>query len=136
MSLDLVGPCLPCALSTNGDGYGQLKVNGRHFSAHRLAFTLAYGDPVGAVVRHLCGNPSCVNPFHLAQGGHLENAADRDAHGRTARHERHGNAKLSLQDVFAIRASLAAGEKGRSLAAKYGVSESCVSLIKRGKKWV
>ncbi len=36
------------------------------WSASHLSFALAYGKPGNRVVRHLCGNNSCVNPAHLS----------------------------------------------------------------------
>ena len=34
-------------------------------------------DPPSLEIRHLCHNPSCVNPDHLATGSHAENMGDR-----------------------------------------------------------
>jgi group I intron endonuclease len=44
-------------------------------------------------------------------------------------------AKLDESAVLTIRARLATGEKGRVLAAEFGVSESIVSEIKHGRRW-
>ena len=44
-------------------------------------------------------------------------------------------AKLTEDDVRAIRQRLAAGERGRHLAAEFGVHESIVSEIKSGRRW-
>lgn len=135
-SLQLRTPCIITALSLNAEGYGQITIGGQKLAAHRLAYTMAYGDPPpGMIVRHLCGNRACINALHLERGDHLSNAADREAHGRTAKGERHGCAKLNEADVSDIRSCLAAGAKGRDLAKRFGVSESTISLIKRGKKW-
>lgn len=136
MSLELTTPCIPTSLSKTGNGYGQITVKGVHLLAHRLAYTLAYGEPPpGAMIRHLCGNRACVNPVHLVAGTHEENMQDRDDHGRTARGERHGCAKLTYQQVEEIKARLAAKEKGRAIAKAFGVHESTISMIKRGRIW-
>ena len=136
MTLELTTPCIPTVLSLTANGYGQIRIRGQYLLAHRLAYELAHGSPPpGAVVRHLCGNRACINPAHLTTGSHQDNADDREAHGRTARGERHGCAKLTLSQVENIRLRLAAGEKGRTIAKSLGISESLVSLIKRNKIW-
>ena len=46
----------------------------------------------------------------------------------------HG-AKLTEDDVRQIKRRLSEGERGRHLAAEFGVAESVVSVIKHGKSW-
>ncbi|HXU02716.1 MAG TPA: HNH endonuclease signature motif containing protein [Polyangia bacterium] len=49
------------------DGYGAVRVNGRLFRAHRLAYTVFVGPiPDGCVLHHLCDEKTCINPEHLA----------------------------------------------------------------------
>lgn len=72
-------------LSGNGRGYLSFQENGIHrqVSAHRLAYTLTYGEiPEGQHVLHHCDNALCVRPDHLYLGGHRENARDRAVRGR------------------------------------------------------
>lgn len=47
-------------------GYGRFKVRGNYVMAHRLAYTIANGDPGALVVHHTCFTTQCVNPAHLA----------------------------------------------------------------------
>jgi len=50
----------------NKNGYGQVRVNGRAFLAHRRAYELCLGRiPEGFVLDHICHVPACVNPDHL-----------------------------------------------------------------------
>ena len=44
-------------------------------------------------------------------------------------------AKLTESQVRDIKTRLAAGERGRHLAAEFGVTEVAVSNIKRGRRW-
>lgn len=56
----------------------------------------------------------------------------RRAAGRSQRGERHPQARLTREGVSAIRAS---AEPHGTLAARYGVSRSTISAIKRGVLW-
>jgi len=51
---------------TNANGYISVKrITGQHY-AHRLAYSIAYGEiPKGKRVFHECGNKRCINPDHL-----------------------------------------------------------------------
>jgi hypothetical protein len=49
-----------------GNGYGRFKMNGEYFQAHRISYALFKGDPLDRRLFHTCGNPICVNPYHLS----------------------------------------------------------------------
>lgn len=50
----------------NGVGYGVCWFEGKQVLTHRVVHQLFIGPiPVGYQVDHLCGNPSCVSPWHL-----------------------------------------------------------------------
>lgn len=63
---------------TDPKGYGHATVEGRRDRAHRFAFEFGSGQPIpkNLVVRHICDNPPCCNPAHLALGTHAENNED------------------------------------------------------------
>ena len=63
------------------DGYG-IAWAGKAVKAHRLSAQLAGKDMTKPIVRHLCNNPSCVNPDHLEAGTQYENMHDMLQAGR------------------------------------------------------
>lgn len=104
-----------------------------NFRAHRFAWMLANGQiPEGLNVLHRCDNTSCVNPNHLFVGTQKENVEDQRSKGRLWYGSRNGRAKLTEQDVLAIRAS---DESDAELAAKHGVWASTIYYARIGKKW-
>lgn len=55
-------------------GYGHFKVKGRNLKAHRVAWVIERGAiPDDVTVDHICRQPSCVNPAHLALVSNKEN---------------------------------------------------------------
>jgi len=68
---------------TSSAGYGQFKINGARYGAHRVAFFISQGrDPRDLQICHRCDNPLCCNPDHLFVGTHDDNMADKVAKGR------------------------------------------------------
>lgn len=67
----------------DSDGYGEFTVNipGQKFRlrAHRFSWVISHKTDWPSdkpVARHLCNNPSCVNPEHICPGTVKENAQD------------------------------------------------------------
>ncbi len=47
-------------------GYGYVRMYGKRFRAHRLAYIETFGQPPSdLVLDHVCGVRSCCNPWHL-----------------------------------------------------------------------
>lgn len=104
---------------------------------HRLVLTAFVGScPEGQQARHLDGDRTNNRLTNLAYGTAAQNAADRAAHGTTARGERAGNAKLTATDVAEIRRLRAGGATVASIAARFAVGTSQVSRITRGRSWI
>lgn len=72
-------------------GHGHAYYEGRHRTAHAIAWELANEASVlpGICVCHQCDNPPCCNPAHLFLGTKGDNSRDRHAKGRTARGDSH-----------------------------------------------
>jgi len=88
-------------------------------------------------VRHSCGkgDRGCVANAHVSWSTHKENCADRTTHGTEVAGERNGQAKLTLEQVEAMRQALADGESQSSVGKRYGVSQPHVSDIHLEIKW-
>lgn len=104
-------------------GYGQAWIAGTKTT--RNAHRVYYEDLVGSVdpgleLDHLCGNRACVNPAHLEPVTHVENV------------RRGRRAKLTAAAVAEIRSS---PRTGRELARQFGVTESAISAVRKGRVW-
>jgi len=110
------------------DGYGRTRLGGKTYGSHRLAFVLTFGIalPDDVCVCHRCDNRRCCNPWHLFAGTRADNNRDSRLKGRNARGERHGMAKLTDTDVFAIRRRLASGDDPAVLAEEFGVTAETI----------
>lgn len=117
--------------------YGKVKYHQQHWSAHRLAYTLANGEiPEGMNVCHACDNPKCCNPSHLWLGTHADNNKDRTAKGRSAKGESHRSAKLTPSAVTEIREKYASGQYSQEALSKiYGIAQTGIGYIVRRKHW-
>jgi hypothetical protein len=129
--------CWPWQGRTDLDGYGRFVFGKHERLAHRIAYELHHGAPIGprVVLWHRCKSRLCVNPTHLTAGTVQDSNAATRAAGRNARGEGHGHAQLSEEQVREILRRRAMGEKVSTLAAEYGVSSRQIYYITSGKKW-
>jgi hypothetical protein len=122
----------------NDFGYGLIRHGNRHKRAHRVAWERANGAiPAGKIILHICDVPCCVNPNHLRLGTQDDNMKDMGRKGRArggAKGERQGSAKLTADDVRAIR-SLAGLIPRAEIAARFNTDISNIGLICRRKAW-
>ena len=134
--VDKSGDCWLWLGARTAQGYGSFKIGPDTHVAHRVAYALTFG-PIrkGRLVRHSCDNPPCCNPAHLLLGTDADNIADKVDRGRQAKGEGNGRAKLTADDVRAIRVSHAAGVAVRSLAAMYGVHPRAIDYIVQRVNW-
>lgn len=107
-------------------GYGALGWRGRNYLVHRLAYQLYVADPGGLQVNHHCDNRACCNPEHLYAGTQKDNIDDMLGRERS-------KAKLSDAQVLEIRGRQ--GENQSQLGREFGVTQTTISRIQRGKGW-
>ncbi len=102
-------------------GYGVLVKNGRgHHYAHRLSFLMHIGEiPTGKDVMHICHNPECSNPAHLALGDRKENMRTSFEAGRLQR-------KIPLDAMPKIRKARAAGASLQDIGNMFGCTKQAV----------
>jgi hypothetical protein len=123
----------PCQVWTgycNRHGYGRKNVAGRWRLVHRLAWEQTHGPvPAGMELCHECDVPPCIAIEHLSLCTHADNMRDAATRGRL------GSAKLTPDDVRAVRAALAAGEPRAVVARRFDVSVWTIGGIVRGRVW-
>ncbi|WP_171913341.1 HNH endonuclease [Paraburkholderia xenovorans] len=139
IKLKLEKPCKLWTGRTTEKGYGELYYKGHRERAHRVAYAEANGltmDAIeGVTIRHKCDTPACIEPTHLLAGTHDDNMRDMDERGHRVRGEKHGMAKLTADQVRAIREQLRNGIKCDLLAKQYSVSLGAITGIQRGVNW-
>lgn len=126
--------CLFWPFATNKDGYGIVWQG----TVHRIVCERRNGPPPTPEheAAHSCGNGhlACVAGHHLSWKTHVENMAYRIPHGTHSRGERCGKAKLTEDEVRAIRVLTARMPQG-DIAKIFGVSSQHISKIQSDQQW-
>ena len=127
-------------------GYGtmNLRVNSLRSNpvkAHRFSYELHFGPITGGLhVCHHCDNPPCTNPSHLFLGTHADNMHDKAIKGIAVNHvmwaAQNPRAKLDKDICLRIIDDYRRGGVSQTtLAQRYGVHQTMISYIVRGKHW-
>ena len=118
----------------NSSGYPIFSIKRKQHRIHRYHYQQYKGEiPEGYIVRHTCDNRKCINPDHLILGTHVDNVKDRVERNRSAKHEKNGRSKLTLDIAREIRQDTQT--KNEHLAKKYGVDSKVIRNIKQNKSW-
>jgi hypothetical protein len=137
------------------NGYGYVRVDGVAKGAHRVVWEMVHGPiPDDSWVLHGCDNRPCVNPYsteHLHLGTAQDNSQEMVKRGRASTGDKNGSrlhpdrlvrgsshpqAKLTEDDVRAIRQAWSDGTPQHQLARTYGVAKGNISFIVRRKTWL
>lgn len=126
----------------NRSGYGMFRdpSKGRSVLAHRFSWEQVNGPiPDGLFICHHCDNPQCVNPWHLFAGTPKDNIQDmlrksRNNPANAPRGERHPMARLSVEEVKAIR-SLFGTTTVSNLARQFKVERATIRRVAQGATW-
>lgn len=123
--------------SITSSGYGKIAVGGGNRAlvvAHRAMYESLVGPvPDGADLDHLCRIRRCINPRHLDPVTRSINIC-RAYRSANRYGEHHHQARLTAVQVREIR-ERAPTESQHALAATYGVSQTSIGNILRGKTW-
>lgn len=118
----------------NSAGYGMVWLNGKSTRAHRIVLSKKLNRELQPheITRHLCHNPPCCNPEHLAVGTTQDNVNDKILAGRQAKGEKNGASKLTDEQVKEIR-ELNGKMSLRDIGKLYGIHYVHVSRIQSGR---
>lgn len=130
------GECWPWPFGTKAKGYGKWTKHPAGPQAHRVLKALD-GDPIpdGLVARHLCHVRHCVNPDHVVAGTAFDNVDDARRAGRLPLGADTNSAKLTDDDVIAIRGQAADGRPTQAIAAAFGISQRHARDVIAGRYW-
>lgn len=120
------------------DGYGRIKVKGKHYRSNRFVWMFMRGAiPPGMVVCHHCDNPKCVRLDHLYAGTISDNARDMLMRGRDHvtgdKNYFHVLTEDQAREIYLIGATTL--RTYTSIASDYGVSPLAVQRICLGVSW-
>lgn len=109
----------------------------RTVSIGKLMLTAFSGPPVGAKkwACHNDGNPRNNVLSNLRWDTNSANQMDRAKHGTSNSGSANGRSKLTELQVISIHKLIAAGNSQRKVAAAFGVDQSAISNIVRGRNW-
>jgi hypothetical protein len=118
-------------------GYGRYIFNGMYAMSHRVSYQLTTGKNIdGLIAMHICDNPACCNPKHIAIGTHADNQRDKFQKNRQAKGEKNGQSLLTEAQVLEARQKyIPKIVTYKMLAKEYGVSRDTIQKAIRGIYW-
>ena len=129
----------PCSPDEDKDGYYVYRLGNpvKAYKAHLLVLTVFDRPPKNKreQCRHLDGSKDNNTVSNLKWGTGVSNYRDRVRHGTHNSGERHGRAKLTMQQVVAIKRYKTGYGTAVYLARKYNVSPGLICAVRKGRVW-
>lgn len=131
--------CLLWQRAKNSLGYAEAWIGGRMLRIHRVLLEAWQGRPLEHLALHLCHRRACVNPEHLYEGTHADNARDCIEAGRhryvtpVLSGEANGATKLRASDLPKVFELRAAGWAHRRIGDAVGLSKTQIRRILSGE---
>jgi len=123
-------------LKTDKNGYHRVSLRSQSFLVHRLVILAFIGPcPDGMECCHWNDIPSDNQIANLRWATHEDNGKDSIRNGKAPKGEFHWKAKVTEQDVLAIRTEREAGDTYEVIAKRHGIGRQAVSKIARGLRW-
>jgi hypothetical protein len=129
--------CWPWTGNTVDAGYGVFTTRRSRTYAHRKAWELENGRPVGPgkVIAHRCDNPPCCRPGHLFETDDPGNRADCVAKRRHCFGSRSSKSLLTEETATKALRMLSTGATQSETGRRFGVSRSAISSLATGRNW-
>lgn len=129
-----LGPCWEWTGGRNGQGYGQVRMDYRQISTHKLAWELTYGEvQPGEYVLRKCENPACCNPAHLFLGDAKQNMAAAIAKKGSNFNRGVSRHHLKAAEIEDLKARHANGVTMAQLARDFHVNYKTVANILKSR---
>lgn len=130
------GEWLRLTPSVVAGGYSGVDIHGEHRLVHRLVLEGFVGPrPQGMGAAHNNGNPADNRLSNLRWATPASNQADRVHHATHSRGERHGQHKLTGQDIRDITRLADSGFSRAAIGRQFGIHPSTVRRIAKGLAW-
>jgi hypothetical protein len=109
----------------------------RSYTVHRLVCIAFHGlPPEKTETCHVSGVKADNRASNLHWGSKSKNNNDKIAHGTSGKGSKHNMAKISEEDVVAIRTAYASGDYTQlELAGLYGLERGHIGSIVRRERW-
>ena len=118
------------------DGYAQITYNNSKIRVSKFILEKKLGRPLleNYETCHTCNNRNCINPQHLYEGTHKQNALDMKKAG-SCKGVKNGHSKISVETAIKIKQELVIGNKPFLISKKFNVPPTLVANIKKGSSW-
>lgn len=129
--------CYIWTKSFDDKGYSQVNIGGRIVKAYSIAYKEVIGPvPSGLVLRHICDNRKCINPFHLTLGTQADNINDMYRRGRGCIGDKAPWSKLNEAQVKELRLEFKFTKSSiAEMSRRHNINYGTLSDVLLNKTW-